>query len=51
MHAVVLIAFNSHTKFEICSFIRCKDMTGAPQNLEMGYVISTTPTLGTVSIQ
>ena len=31
MHTVVLIAFNSHTKFEISSFIRCKDMTGAPK--------------------
>jgi len=50
MHTVVLIAFNSHTKFEISSFIRCKDMT-VPQNLENGYVILTTATWGAVSIQ
>ena len=31
MHLVILITMNLLTKFEVSSFIRSKDMTGAPE--------------------
>jgi len=40
--ALLLINISAHTKFEMPSFTRSKDMTGA-QNLKMGHVTLTTP--------
>jgi len=44
----VLFRFNLQTKFEVCSFIRSKDMAWA-KNAEMGHVTLATPTWGVVS--
>jgi len=51
MHVRERITVYLHTKCEMSSFVRTKDMTWAPKKLDMGHVILTTPTWGTVSHQ
>jgi len=44
----VLFTFNLQTKFDMSSFIRCKDMAWGPKNVEIGHVTMTPSTCGIV---